>query len=38
MMFCSFILVLANFELLPTEEIDGLVYYLPEQQPLNMHF
>ena len=33
MMFCSFIVVIANFELLPTEELDGLVYDLPEEEP-----
>ena len=31
MMFCSFILAIANFDVVPTEEIDVYLYDLPEE-------
>ena len=37
-MFSTFIVMIATFDLIPTENLDSFLYYLPEEQPFNMHF
>ena len=38
MMFNSFIVTIATFDLIPTDWIANALYYLPEEEPFNMHF
>ena len=34
----TFIITIATFDLIPTEDIDEALYYLPEEEPFNMQF
>ena len=38
MMINSFLVSIATFDLIPTEEIDSSLFYLPEEEPFNMDF
>ena len=38
MMVNSFLVSIATFDLIPTEKIDSLLFYIPEEDSLNMHF